>query len=178
MSTKVRSLATFRIEDSAVVFAGIAVINVKERKAGAIGSLMRSDRGSKLLRRVFEVNIDVIEVILRVLTDESAVFVGEFAAELGRNARPKSAGRDVSVLGNDRAGCDDAALADAGVVQNADSHADDAHIFDNAAVNRGVVADGHPVTHDDGIEVALAVENGAVLDIGPRADADGVDVAA
>ena len=82
------------------------------------------------------------------------------------------------MLGNHGAGSDDAALADAAVVQDGGTHADDAHILDHAAVDGGVVADGDPVAHDDGIEVALAVKDGAILHIGVGADADGVDVAA
>ena len=82
------------------------------------------------------------------------------------------------MLGNDGAGGDDAALADMAVVQDPGTHADDAHILHDAAVDGNVVADGHPVAHDDRIEVSLAVKDRAILHIGTGADADGVDVAA
>jgi hypothetical protein len=115
---------------------------------------------------------------LSVLEDEGAVLLTEFAAQPGWNPRSESAWRNDGMLRNYGAGGDDAALADAAIVQDGGSHADDAHILDHAAVNGGVVADGDPVAHDDRMEVALAMEDGAVLDIGVGADADGVDVTA
>ena len=97
------------------------------------------------MRRIVEVDFDIVEVVLRIFADEFAILVGDLAAQLGRNAGPEGAGRNDGVLGNHGAGGDDAALADAGVVQNAGSHADDAHIPNHAAVDRGVVADRDPV---------------------------------
>ena len=58
------------------------------------------------------------------------------------------------------------------------AHADQHRVFDYAAMDGGVVADGDPVAHDDRVKIALAVENGAILHVGVGADADGVDVAA
>ena len=84
----------------------------------------------------------------------------------------------MGVLGEDAAGGDDGALADAAIVEDGDAHADEAGILDHAAVDGGVVADGDPVADGDGVEIALAVEDGAVLYVGVGADADGMDVAA
>ena len=59
-----------------------------------------------------------------------------------------------------------------------DAHADEAGIFDDAAVDGGIVADRDPVTNDDGIAIAHAMQHGAVLHIGVGADADGMHIAA
>ena len=80
--------------------------------------------------------------------------------------------------GNHGAGGDDGAFADAAAVEDHRAHADQHRVLNHAAVDGGVVANGHPVAHDDRIEVALAVEHGAVLHVGVGADADGVHVAA
>ena len=58
------------------------------------------------------------------------------------------------------------------------AHADDHHVFNRAAMDRGVVADRHPVADDHRVEVALTVEHRAVLHVGAGAHADGVYVAA
>ena len=125
-----------------------------------------------------EINLRVIKIILRVFKDQLAVGVGEFAALFGGDAGPEGAGRNDGVLGDDRSGGDDGTLADAGVVEDGDAHADEHCVFDDAAVDGGVVADGDPVADFDAVEVALAVEDGAILHVGVCADADGVDVAA
>ena len=128
--------------------------------------------------RLVEVDLDVVEEVLRVLKVEGAVGVDEFAAEFGGDAGPEGARRDNGVFGDDGASGDDGAGADAGVVEDGGADADEDLVLDDAAVDSGVVADGDPVADDDRVKVALAVENGAVLDVGVGADADGVDVAA
>jgi hypothetical protein len=65
-----------------------------------------------------------------------------------------------------------------GSVEYDGTDADEDVVFEGAAVDGGVVADGAAVSDDDGVEVALAVDYGAVLDVGAGADADAVDVAA
>jgi len=82
------------------------------------------------------------------------------------------------VFGDDRAGGDDGTGPNAAVVEDPRANADKAFVLNHAAVYRGVMADGNPVSHDDRIEVPLAVENGAVLDVGVGADANGIDVTA
>ena len=38
-------------------------------------------------------------------------------------------------------------------------------VFNRAAVDRGVVPNGHPVAHGHRIQIALPVEHGTVLDV-------------
>ncbi|SPE21381.1 hypothetical protein SBA5_300025 [Candidatus Sulfotelmatomonas gaucii] len=153
---------------------------VQGRRSTMIGARSETERRerSQLLGRIAHVDVHIVEVVLRVFSDEGAIFVGDFAPQLSRNAGPEGARRDDGVLRNHGTGGDNTALADAAVVQDAGSHADYAHILDDAAVDRGVVPDGHPVADDDRIKVALAMENRAVLHVGAGAYADGIDIAA
>ena len=128
--------------------------------------------------RLLEVDLHVVEVIAGVHQDLFAVVGGEVAADFAGDAGDEGARRNDGVLGDDGAGGDDGAFTDARVVEDGGADADEADVFDDAAVNGGVVADGDPVADEDGIFVAHAVEDGAVLHVGVGADADGVDVAA
>jgi hypothetical protein len=87
-------------------------------------------------------------------------------------------GGTISAFRNHRAGGDDGAGADAAAVEDGCAHANEHLVLHHAAVDGGVVANGHPVAHDDRVGVALAVQHGAVLHVGVRAHADGVHVAA
>jgi len=115
---------------------------------------------------------------LRVLDNEGAIFVGEFAAQLGGNACPEGTGRNDGMLGDDGAGGDNAAFTDAAIVKDSRAHADDTVVAHDTAVDGGIVADRDPIADGDGIEVALAMKHGAILDVGAGADANEVDVAA
>jgi len=126
----------------------------------------------------FQVDGGVVEVIFGVFKDELAVLWAQRPANFARHSSHQRVGRDHSVLGQDSAGGDDGAFADAAVVEDGRAHADQAGVLDDAAVDGGVVADGDPVADQDGVDVAHAVEDGAVLDVGVGADADFVDIAA
>jgi hypothetical protein len=64
------------------------------------------------------------------------------------------------------------------IVEHPGADADEALIFNHAAMHRRVVADGDPVPDDDRVEIALAVEDRAVLHVGAGPDADRIHVAA
>jgi hypothetical protein len=130
------------------------------------------------LPRFGEIDCGVVEVVLRILSDESAIGVSQFAARLCRNPGPEGTRRNDGVFRKDCPSGNDGPLADAAVVQDSDPHPDEHFILDHAAVNRGVMADGDPVSDCDRIEVALAMQDGAVLNVGVCPDADGVDIAA
>ena len=124
------------------------------------------------------VDLGVVEIVPGVFEDEGAVLFGEFAAKLGGYAGPQGAGRNDGVFWDDGAGGDDGAGTDAAIVQHTGADADEAFVFNHAAMNRGVVADGDPVADNDPVEIALAMEDGAVLDVGVGAYVNRIDVAA
>ena len=124
-----------------------------------------------------KIDLSVVEVVLRILADQSAVGVSQLAAELRRNPGPESARRHDGVFRKDCPGGNDGTLADAAVIQDSDAHPDEDVVFDHAAVDCGVVADRDPVSDNDRIEVALAMEDGTVLNIGICPYTDGVDIA-
>ena len=82
------------------------------------------------------------------------------------------------MLRNHGAGCNDGAFSDAGVVQHRGAHADDNHVFNRAAMDRCVVADGDPVADDHRVEIPLAMQHRTVLHIRTSAHADRVYVSA
>src|SRR5580698_4273924 len=82
-----------------------------------------------LLAHFGEVDLGVVEIVLRVLEDEGAIGVAEFAAEFAGDSSPEGAGRDDGVFGQDGAGGDDGALADAAIVEDGDAHADENRVF-------------------------------------------------
>lgn len=79
---------------------------------------------------------------------------------------------------DDGTGGDDGAFANAGIVENDGADADEAGVFNNAAVYSCVVADGDRISHDDGVFVAHAVEHGTILDVAAGADANGMNIPA
>jgi PIN domain nuclease of toxin-antitoxin system len=131
-----------------------------------------------LVSRLLEIDLRVVQIILRVFEDQGAVGIAELAAHLRGNAGPEGARRDDGVLGENCAGGDYRPLADVAIVQYRDAHTDEHRVLDTAAVDGGIVTDGDPVADLDTIEMALAVEDGAVLDVGVGSDADRVHIAA
>ena len=73
---------------------------------------------------------------------------------------------------------DDGACPDTRVVENDRTDADQHLVLEGAAVYRGVVANGDPLSDVNGVEIAHAVENGAVLTVRACAAANGVHVSA
>lgn len=127
---------------------------------------------------ISEVDFRVVDVVAGIHHDEFAVFLVEMAAHFGWNTGPESSRRNGDLLGNQGAGGDDTAFADARTVENARADADQDGVFNDASVDGGIMADGDPVAHMDRKEVALAVEDGAILHVGVGANADGVDITA
>jgi len=125
-----------------------------------------------------KIDLGVVEVVLRILADESAVGVSQFAAELSRNPGPEGARGDDGVFRKDCSSGNDGTLADAAVVEDGDPHPDEHIVLDHAAVDCGVMADRDPVADGHCIKVALAMEHDTILNVGVFPQANGVDVAA
>ena len=128
--------------------------------------------------RLAQINFRVVEIVFGVADNHFAVGIGQLATLLSWDAGPQRTWGNDGVFRDDRARRDDRALADTGVVQDHDADADEAGIFNNAAVDGGVVANRDPIADDDRIAMAHSVEHGAVLHVGVGTDGNGVDVAA
>jgi len=110
--------------------------------------------------------------------DHFAVGLAKLTAFFCGNSGPQGIWLDDGMFRDHCASRDDRAFPDAGIVENDCADADETCVFDDAAVDGGVVADGDPISDDHRVLIALAVEDGAVLNVGVRAYADRIDVAA
>ena len=103
-----------------------------------------------LLLPLRQVRLFVSQIIVGVAQDRLLLALRQACGGTCRE-RPSTASpaRLTVLLGNQRAGGDDGACADARAVQDDDAHADQAAVFDHAAVQRDRVADGDPIADDD-----------------------------
>ena len=99
------------------------------------------------------------------------------ADDAGRAADDEGIRRDDLVFHDDGTGGDNGAFPDDGARQNGGTHADEAVIFDNAAVHAGAVADGDVIADDAGV-VICDVKAGEILDIRAFADGNIIHIAA
>jgi hypothetical protein len=115
---------------------------------------------------------------LGVLEDHGAVFVAEGAADLAGDSGYEGVGRDDGLFGDDGACGDDGAFADAGVVEDGGSDTDEDGVFEDAAVDCGVVTYGYHFPDDDRVEVAHSVQHCTILHIAFRSDANRIHISA
>lgn len=99
------------------------------------------------------------------------------ADDAGGAADDEGIGRDNLIFHDDGTGGDDGSAADDGARQNGGAHADEAVIFDDAAVHAGAVADGDVIA-DDARIVIRDVKAGEILDIRAFADGNVIHIAA
>ena len=132
-----------------------------------------------LFPKLLAIDLCVIVIVVGVHHDGLlGLLVVNLLPELSRDTHPERIRLNHSVFWNYRAGGDDAAFADFGIVQDHAAHADEAAVADGAAVQSNGVAHGDIVAHDHAIFVAHAVEHAAILHAAVLADADGIDVTA
>src|SRR6266571_613648 len=113
----------------------------------------------------------------RVEVNKRAILFGQRAMKARRDAQVQTAWRDGGLFGHQGAGGNDRALADYDVIQEHRRHADEAVVFDAAAVEHRAMPDRDPVADDCG-RARHGVQNASVLYVAVRPDADGVNVAA
>ena len=98
-------------------------------------------------------------------------FFVQLLDDFGRTAHDEGMGRHDGTFGDQGTGSYDRAFTGDRLVQYAGSHADEAVVFDPAAVKKGTVADGHKVS--DVAFIAFPVDHRIVLYIGVVPDGDG-----
>ncbi len=76
-----------------------------------------------------------------MLQNELSVGVAQLPAQFGRNARPKRSRRHDGMFRHHRPGGHNRSFADAAVIQDSDPDADQHCVFDDAAMNRGIVSE-------------------------------------
>jgi hypothetical protein len=124
-----------------------------------------------------QVRSAVLNIIVGILPDARNFVVGEPTGRLRRVAHVEPSAFEHFAGWDKRAGCDDNVAGHHGLVEHGSMDAHEHAIVDGAAVDHGIVTDGHLIA-DDGWAVGVHdVDAGVVLHVASASDADVIHIA-